>query len=721
MKRCVWLALLVLGCSEELQVVRGDATLVVDPSEADFGDVAVGVQSRLELELRNKGNVPIKLSAQLDDSLGQEFMLEGVPDSLGPEARTTATLSFAPTSPGARQGNLTFSVNTPQNPEVVVPVKGRGVPPALISDPAVLDFGRVVIGTTESATVTLTNSADFRIEVIRAQQEASGEFASALERTFLDPGQRVDLVVTYSPGDIGVDEGRITIIDNSPRAESLGIRLRGEGVESDIVVEPLQLTFSQVVVGGRQTQTFVIRNIGEDAHEITEVLFGSNRDVQAGEFELDPVSTPAQPFSLSPGQEQSIEVVYQPTDAGADADTVRVASPGLSVPASVELNATAESAPTPRLQVMPAALAFGPLEVSQSRALDVTISNVGTAVLTLTQDLAIDPASAPFSLQNAPANGTTYQPTDNSTFQVVFTPTAVGIESAELVITSDDPTATEVRVPIGGEGSNTQAPAIFVSPNPVDFGQVPRGTLASRSVLVRNDGSAPLDLNMVRLSNDAGSRFLLPAPPTPGTTLTPGQQLNFNVDYSDNGVVQTYNGTLEIQSNDPSSPTTVPLSAATAPPPAAMTDISITLTWSSTAADIDVHLVRPGGTFFDSPTDCCYCNTNPDWGVMGQTNDNPFLDRDDLTGPGPENINLGAAEDGEYEVVLHYFSTSGAGDVTATVEVRVRGTLIASRTETLAPATRWLAGRVNWSTAVQAGTWSDGFFPPFPTVFALCF
>lgn len=711
---------LLAGCSEELQVIRGDAVLEVDPAEVDFGDVAIGLQHRVELELRNTGTVPLDIEATLEDSLGAEFVLESVPEQLPAGGRTMATLSFAPTSPGLREGNILFETDSPEVPMLELSVKGRGVPPALVADPAVLDFGRVVVGKSATATVTLTNSADFQLEVVRAQLEASGEFAVNVARQFLDPGQRLDMVVTYTPGDLGVDEGRIVVIDNSPRAESLGIIVRGEGVDSDIEVEPLELIFSQLYVGQTQTQSFYIRNIGDRAHEVTEVLFASNRGMSAGEFELDPITSPTGSFTLAPGQNRQIDVVYAPTDAGTDTDAIRVVSTGLTLPASVSLNASADAAPIPRIQVMPASLAFGQVEVSQPRPLDVTITNAGTADLHLTQDVSIDPPAGPFTLQNQPPNGHTYAPMDNTTFQVVFTPSQVGPTSAELVIASDDPATPEVRVPIGGEGINTQVPALFVSPTPLDFGQVPRGTVASRSVLVRNDGTAPLDLNLVRLTNNAGGRFTLPAPPAPGTQLTPGQQMTFAVEYFDSGVVQTYNGTLEIQSNDPASPTTVPITAATEPPPPALTDISVTLTWSSTAADMDLHLIRPGGSFLDSPSDCCYCNPNPDWGVAGQNNDNPFLDRDDLYGPGPETINLTAATDGEHEVVVHYFGSRGAGDVIVTVEVRVQGTLIASRTESLIESDRWIAGRINWSTALNAGTWTDHWLGPFFTVYLLC-
>jgi hypothetical protein len=430
---------------------------------------------------------------------------------------------------------------------------------------------------------------------------------------------------------------------------------------------------------------------------------------------------PSPTFTLAPNQTRQIDVVYRPTDAGADVESIRVVSTGLVLPATVQIDADAGEAPEPRIQVMPASLAFGQVEVTQSRPLDVTITNVGTANLQLTADLRIDPSTAPFTLQNAPANGFNYAPTDNTTFQVVFTPPTAGTVSAELVIASNDLSTPEVRIPIGGEGINTQVPALFVSPNPVDFGRVPRATNASRSILVRNDGTAMMVLSLVRLTNDAGGRFTIPTPPTPGSVLSPGQSLNFAIDYFDNGVVATYTGMLEIQSNVPGGPFTVPLMAATDPPPPQLTDISLTLTWSSTAADIDLHFIRPGGDFYDSPADNCWCNSNPDWGVVAQAPDNPFLDRDDLRGPGPENINLTTATDGEHQVVAHYFAAHGAADVTVTIEARVRGILIATRTETLAEGERWIAGRLNWSTAVNAGTWSNSILGPFPTIYTFCY
>jgi hypothetical protein len=716
------LLLLALGCDEGLTIARGDSRLEVDPEAVDFGKVAIGAERTTDLVLKNEGSVSLKVSGAVDLALGAEFRLEEVPAVLQPNQEVVVLLHFAPTSPGLRQGKLVFTTDSDTTPVVEIPVQGQGVEPALVANPPLVDFGRVVIGRSETATVTLTNRSDEDVEVIRADRDAStsAEFNPAVTRMTLAPGASVDLVLTYQPTDLGLDEGRVTVLDSGPRIEALNVRVRGEGVDSDILVEPVALTFRGLYVGQTQSQFFQLRNIGDKTHRITELNFVSTGADRAGEFSLA-AATPARPFELAPGAMQSVEVVYLPTDANADLDQVRVDSTGLRAPVLVAIDAAADPAPIPVIDVQPVSLDFGPVELAQSRSLGLGIRNIGTADLTLTGTITIQPAGTPYSLVAPPASGSVLRPTDLSMFQVAFSPTVVGAApSAEVVITSNDPARPEVRVPLMGLGETTAVPVIFVSPNPLDFGSVPRAVRASRPILVRNDGTAPLVLNLVRLTNDAGGRFLLPAPPAPATTLAPTQSMNFAVDYLDNGVVATYNGMLEIQSNAPSGPVLVPLTAATEPPPPVLTDIAITMRWTTPDTDVDLHLIRPGGTFFDTPTDCCFCNPNPDWGVVGQANDNAFLDRDDIVGPGPENINLSVAETGQYQVVLHYYSDHGNGPTSATVEVRLRGNLIATETTMINGSERWIAGRINWNSVTQTGTWTGPSAAPFFTIFASC-
>ncbi|MEZ4462189.1 MAG: hypothetical protein R3E66_21200 [bacterium] len=141
-------------------------------------------------------------------------------------------------------------------------------------------------------------------------------------------------------------------------------------------------------------------------------------------------------------------------------------------------------------------------------------------------------------------------------------------------------------------------------------------------------------------------------------------------------------GFFLVRNDDPSnSAARVNVSGTSEAPPIADQDIHVEVEWDSNDTDVDTHmlLLPCQGLFCDN--DCYFSNPEPDWGVQGDWLDDPFLDRDDVDGYGPENINIAKGINNQtYRVVLHYWrdsynnSFSSASNVT--VKLYIRGALI---------------------------------------------
>lgn len=113
----------------------------------------------------------------------------------------------------------------------------------------------------------------------------------------------------------------------------------------------------------------------------------------------------------------------------------------------------------------------------------------------------------------------------------------------------------------------------------------------------------------------------------------------------------------------------------------------IRLRWDKYGADVDLHLRPPSGASYSGwrySGDCAFYNRNPDWGVKGDSSDNPYLDRDATTKGTEENITLDKVTDpGTYKVLVHYYNDHYKGPTTAIVEIYLYGKRVAWSYRTL--------------------------------------
>lgn len=147
----------------------------------------------------------------------------------------------------------------------------------------------------------------------------------------------------------------------------------------------------------------------------------------------------------------------------------------------------------------------------------------------------------------------------------------------------------------------------------------------------------------------------------------------------------------------------------------------VQLTWAQSTGDMDLHVTKKtndtycvqslggGGGGVDEPfsegncaanTDCLFSNCNPtdtgspDWdGVAGRTAGDPSLDIDDLTGFGPENINVDLAVPGSYGFGATTFT--GGSPFTMTIRLFVFGRL-AGEWQDVLTSDFWEVGAVHF-------------------------
>ncbi len=170
--------------------------------------------------------------------------------------------------------------------------------------------------------------------------------------------------------------------------------------------------------------------------------------------------------------------------------------------------------PLPDIAVTPSSIPFPDvIELQSSTPREVTISNTGGAVLTvtgITLTTGTNYSVAPGGSNPCSSLTPTIGAGENCTVEVTFRPTVVGTNlSDSLAIASDDPPT--ITIFLSGNGVAAPAPAISVAPASIAFGDVLIGDSSNPQVVtLSNTGSAPLNISEIYLDADPGSSIVPP-------------------------------------------------------------------------------------------------------------------------------------------------------------------------------------------------------------------
>jgi hypothetical protein len=232
---------------------------------------------------------------------------------------------------------------------------------------------------------------------------------------------------------------------------------------------------------------------------------------------------------------------------------------------------------------VPSSITFSNVIVGQKSSQTVQISNNGKANLNVTgvsltgAGFSLGSISVPFQLA----------PGASKNFTVTFSASSATSSKASLTITSDDPASPLMTVAVQGTGEVSSA-SWQVTPTSLSFANIALQSTQSLPGAIKNTGNVPVTLSSVSVSNPEWSTTGL----STGTTLSPGQQVNFQVTFRPT-ILGNATGTLKIATSSISSVLTMNLAGngASAPPPPVQH--TVTLTWNpSTSVVSGYHIYR---------------------------------------------------------------------------------------------------------------------------------
>ena len=539
--------LLSVGCPTEEPdpTEEGAPRIEVTPASIDFGVVALDSMEEHELEIANTGDAPL-LVESVDLSGGEgPFTVAGFSGSLDAGEGVTLAVTLVAADPGPAEDTIQILSDDPDQPLVEVTLAVEDVTvdaiPRIEWTPTSLVWDDLAMGDSEAKTVTISSvgSGDLTIEGVELDAGGSSDFALLTTDVpgSISPGDSFAVEVEYAPTDEGDDEGMLVVRSDDPDVAEAMIPLTGGLLpQPDIEIIPTALDFGSMEVGLSASDSAVIHNLGQLDLSLGNLYLTGSTDFS---LEIDP-STQV----LGPGEIAHVQVGWNPTVAGMAYGTIYVPSDDPDESVAV-ITLEGEALPLGEIEVSPLAVDFGVVEVGDSATVAVTVTNVGSADLTLggvginvsqEVELTADP-----SFLAVPPGGT-------ATVELTYEPVDVGLDSGTLWIPSDDMDEPLIEIPIQGEGFVEQD--IELDPASLSFGPLEAGDDQELSAVIANLGSGDLNLGPATLSGDP--EFSLVVDPS-GGTVPPGDDVELEVRFAPTGD-GLFSGTVEITSDDPDEP-----------------------------------------------------------------------------------------------------------------------------------------------------------------------
>ncbi len=518
-----------------------------ESSSSALGKVAVGNSVVRTVVLEANGDSAVTLTeVNLETTSSPEWTLQ-MPENLRiePGQRVEVGVRFAPADFGVESATLLVRSDAANRPELRISFCGEGAEASLCGQPVPVDLGRVILGTTATETLRISNcgSLDTSVEALAISSDAAHPsdpaFGLAGVPTLpitLAPEAATNFEVTFTPTEVGQKSGFVAA--RADTGEIAYFAVQAQGVEDcKIDVLPQQVNFGTVATGQQAERGVLIANSSARACTVLSL----NLPTGTG-FALS--QAPTAPFTVAPGGAEVITVRFSPQAAGLPEQTQLTVTSGGGVE-QVALLGNVDGENGCQLTVMPGFVRFGAVARGNLLTLGVEVRNDSRNTCQL-NEVSLDPLSDPGFADPTLGLGA-LQPGERRQLTVTYRPFRVGPATGNVVLRSDDANDPELRIPLFG---TSPSPSICVTPRHLDFGAAAQPSV--RTLTIVGCGATEVVISDLVFSVPDQEMNFVTAPQLP-LRLAPSQSYALEVRYAPQDQLGD-TAEIAIGSDDPADP-----------------------------------------------------------------------------------------------------------------------------------------------------------------------
>jgi hypothetical protein len=314
--------------------------LTVSATSLSFGNVTVNSTATEAITLKSTGTGPVTVNGAGVSGTGYAVSGSTFPVSLNPGSSLTLQVTFDPKTAGASAGTLTISSNA--NP-ATVSLSGTGVAapvPQLTVSATSLSFGNVTVNSTATEAISLKSTGTGPVTLSGVSVSGSGFSTAAITVPLkLDPGQALNLQITFTPTVAGAAMGSLVVTSDSSSNATATVSLSGTGVSVSnpvLTISATSLDFGSIVIESSATQVLTLTSTGNAPVTVSKAsMTGSGFTISGLTF----------PVTLNPTIAVKLTVVFTPVAAGTSTGQLTITSNSTSgSTALVSLSGTATAA-----------------------------------------------------------------------------------------------------------------------------------------------------------------------------------------------------------------------------------------------------------------------------------------------------------------------------------------------------------------------------------------